>query len=248
MTKTQDECVTESSLPAWTPSRVIYAMAGVICVWVALNTYAGLRLSKYIQTKDHATFTALYDVVIATPFVYIFMLALAIWFFRPIRNLFAWDKRLTKISWRSISKQVFLGVLAGLLVSLLSAPFPITHKGAQFGDVAGHLSGSNSAYLFIPIFILLVSAIAICTEVFFRGIVMRSLTEYSNLSSSIIASCFLSAYLWSFDRPAGTAVILGAVSGILFYKTRFLLSSMLATMVFLCTGPLCSAVFHRLAW
>ena len=210
--------------------------------------YAGLRLSKYILTKDHATFTALYDVVIATPFVYIFTLALAIWFFRPIRNLFAWDKRLTKISWRSISTQVLLGVLAGLLVSLLSAPFPITHKGAQLGDVAGHLSGSNSAYLFVPIFILLVSAIAICTEVFFRGIVMRSLTEYSNLSSSIIASCLLSAYLWSFDRPAATAVILGAVSGILFYKTRFLLSSTLATMVFLCTGPLFSAVFHRLAW
>jgi membrane protease YdiL (CAAX protease family) len=246
MTATQDECVAQSSRPAWTLSRVIYVTAGVIVAWLALGMYDGFKLSEYILTKDPARFSPLYHAVIAAPFVYVSALALATCFFRPIRNLWQWDKGSTRFSWQSVTKQVLLGLSGGLLVSLLCAAFPTTHRNVQLGGVAEHLSGSNSEYLLVPIFILLVSAIAICTEVFFRGIVMRTLAEYSNLPSSIIASCLLSAYLWSFDTPAATAAILGAVSGILFYKTRFLLSSIVATAVFLTTGPLCSAIFHRL--
>jgi ABC-type polysaccharide/polyol phosphate export permease len=77
--------------------------------------------------------------------------------------------------------------------------------------------------------------------------VLRTLANYSNLSSSVIASSLLSGYLWSFDRPAVTVVILGAVSGTLFFKTRSLIPSILAGIVFLSAAPLCSEIFHRLA-
>jgi len=222
-------------------------MAGVIAVWFALGIYEGHVLARFILARETAT-SSVHQVLMATVFVYIIALVVAIGFFRPIRNLFHWDRELTRVGWPSISKQLLWGVVGGLLVSLLSAPLPITHQYTQIADVADYLSGSNSAYLFVPIFTLLIVAVSICTELFFRGIVLRTLTEYTNLLPSIIASCLLSAYLWSFNRPSITAVILGAVTGILFYKTRFLLSSIATTAVFLCIGPLCSAIFHRLVW
>ena len=242
--------MTQSTHPAWTPSRVIYTMAGVLAVWTMLGEYEVLELSRHIWTKDPAGFTALSrHVLIATPLVYILTLAITLWFFRPARSLFHWDKELTRLGWRSICKQALQGVLAGLFVSLLCAPFPTKSKYFfKLGDIAMMLSGSNSAYFYFPIWISLVVAISICTEIFFRGIILRTLANYANLSSSIIASCLLSAYMWSFDRPAITAVILGAVSGILFYKTRYLLPSIIAAIVFLFTGPLCSAIFHRFVW
>jgi membrane protease YdiL (CAAX protease family) len=247
MTTARELHMAQSSHPGWSLSRVIYAIAGVIAVWFALGLYDGSIVSRYILTKNPATFSSLYHVVVATPFIYILTLASAICLFRPVGNLFQWNDRPARFSWRSIANHVLLGISAGLLVSILSAPFPIIHKHTQLLDVAEHLSGSNSAFLLIPIFILLVSAIAICTELFFRGFVLRTLANYSNLSSSVIASSLLSGYLWSFDRPAVTVVILGAVSGTLFFKTRSLIPSILAGIVFLSAAPLCSEIFHRLA-
>lgn len=242
--------MTQSTHSAWSPSRVIYAMAGVLAVWTLLGEYEVLELSRHAWHTDPAGFAALSrHILIATPLVYIVTLALTLCFFRPVRSLFHWDNELTGVSWRSISKQVLQGLLAGLFVSLLCAPFPTKTKYVfELDDIAMMLSGSNSAYFFFPIWISLVAAISICTEIFFRGIILRTLANYANLSSSIIASCLLSAYMWSFDRPAVTAVILGAVSGILFYKTRSLLPSIIAAIVFLFTGPLSSAIFHRYVW
>lgn len=81
-------------------------------------------------------------------------------------------------------------------------------------------------------------------ELFFGGILFRSLAEYASVPASIIASCLLGAYLWPVGSPFA-GVIFGAVSAILFYKSRFLLASIVAATVFLCAGPLCSQVFHH---
>jgi len=87
-------------------------------------------------------------------------------------------------------------------------------------------------------------ALAVSSEIVFRGIVFRTCARYASVPAAILASCLLFALIF----PALgfiAAIILSVTSSILYYKTRNLLASILANALFTVGGNGIT-LYHRL--
>jgi len=222
-------------------SKVIYVLAGMFASLYFVDKFAVHLMSKifrtdYTRSLFDAWFLYLGLCCVAAPII-------GATFFSPVKSLFSWP---THNSTRSPDKfvQVLCGVAGGLLASLLAAPLPKGLSEGVIWDLASRLAGDDSYYLFFPFLVLLGIVASVATELFFRGVVFRVLVVSANLTSAIVASSLLSAYMWSFDRPLAV-LIFGVISGLLFYRTRNLLASILANTLFLLTNDLSCAIFHR---
>ena len=95
--------------------------------------------------------------------------------------------------------------------------------------------------------IFFVIALAVSGEVIYRGIVFRTLSDYASVPAAVFGSCLLFAYVCPvLSFPA--AIILGAVSAILYYTTRNLAASIIANATFTFAGgalTLYHALLHR---
>src|SRR2546428_10956296 len=145
--------------------------------------------------------------------------------YRPRRPLIAWPSADGKGGRRPI-KNIGLGVLGGLVASALAAPLVLpgeTRAGflaRAIVDVYGMSPGN------VLMFLLLAVALPVASEMVFRGIVFRTLTAYASVPAAVIGSSLLFAYFWPvLNWFAG--IILGMVSGILYYRTRSLTASII---------------------
>jgi len=167
---------------------------------------------------------------------------------RPSTTLFFWN-RVPDLKSYSILRLLFIGLIGGAIASVLASALPISgmHKGiGTAGDqIAQIINYNHSAMLMIPITILLIIFVAVITELFFRGIVFRSLAEYSTMPAATVVSCLLCSLVWPIYNPTA-GIVLGVVSSILFYRTGKILPSVVANAAFTLTGPACSVLLHRL--
>ena len=78
-------------------------------------------------------------------------------------------------------------------------------------------------------------ALAVSSEIVFRGIVFRTCARYATVPAAALASCLLFAYIFPVVGFIA-AIILSVTSSILYHKTRNLLASILANALFTVGG------------
>jgi membrane protease YdiL (CAAX protease family) len=229
-------------------SKVIYVTVACTLSYLCLISYGTHLLFKALGGEDldrikEATRLSL-------PFLYLSYIAtvsLALLCFRSIVVSYFWafikSQRYLKF------RIAFLGLLTGLGASLIASPLPTggPHGGigtaaVQIADIIDH---GNSTLLMLLVNLALVLLIAVCTEVLFRGILFRALTEHATLPASLIASCLVCYMVWPIYNPLA-GVLLGVASAVLFFRTRAIVSSVVANIVFTLAAPSCSVLFHSL--
>ncbi len=125
-------------------------------------------------------------------------------------------------------RNIASGIVGGLAVFLAGLPMLLA-LDSHAGFIALLANGFFSIRT-VLLAVLLGAVVPITTEVVFRGIVFKTLWERTSLTAALIASSVTFAYVWPvFD--AGIAILLGAVTAILYYRSRSLLPAIVANVV-----------------
>jgi membrane protease YdiL (CAAX protease family) len=75
----------------------------------------------------------------------------------------------------------------------------------------------------------------VATEILFRGVFLARLLEITTIGTALILSSLLFAWTWQVFNPAA-AIVFSVGSGILFYRTRSILSCVVANFAFTLGG------------
>lgn len=230
-------------------SRVIYVTVACTLSYLCLISYRTHELLGALRVQDLNRIKEATRLDLPFMFLsYIVIVSLALCFFGPVvvsysRNVIAGRIYLNL-------RVAFLGLLTGLGASLIVSPLPTggPHNGIgtaaiQIAEVIDH---GNSTLLILFVDLALILLVAGCTEVLFRGILFRALTEHATLLASLIASCLVCYMVWPIYNPLA-GILFGIASAVLFYRTRAIVSSIVANMVFTLIAPSCSVIFHNLA-
>jgi membrane protease YdiL (CAAX protease family) len=154
-------------------------------------------------------------------------LAVVLYFYRPLRSLFTLPAE--NSPGRPIRSKFVIGVAGGVCAFLVSIPILLSagHAHVPVHIIAPELlsySALPSVILQTGLLLVVVPAIS---ELVFRGIVFRSLLAASSLWPAVIGSSLLFAYVWPVPTTA-VAIVLGVASALVFWKTRALVSSIIA--------------------
>jgi membrane protease YdiL (CAAX protease family) len=157
-------------------------------------------------------------------FFVLIMLAVTL-IYRPKTELFRWSSPRVGFG---LLRSIGLGLAGGVAAFALASPV------FWFGDrqlffirvlIANALSPLGVLHL-----VLFILALSVTGEIVYRRVVFRTLADYTSVPAAVLGSCLLFAYISPvFSFPF--AIILGAVSAILYYKTRNLLAPIIANVV-----------------
>jgi membrane protease YdiL (CAAX protease family) len=155
-----------------------------------------------------------------------------VWIYRPVRQI-----------WRGpwvdgpveggVMKDVLWGFALGLGASVLFVPFHHYYRAQTVALVTtSWLSLRNPLVL-----LLFLVALSVSTEIFFRGIVFRTLEEQTGLFAAAVASSLIFAWFWPV-LGFWMGAVLGAGAALLYYRRNSLLPGAIAngTATFCCAG------------
>lgn len=152
--------------------------------------------------------------------------------YSPKRRLFRWRMGDgTTVTGTFVS--AIWGLVGGLAALALAIPF-LWLGDKQLRPISLLLMDTLSpiGLLKLAFFVL---ALAISSEIVFRGIVFRTLKGYASAPAAVFASCLIFATVCPvFSYP--NAIILGVVSAILFQRFRNLLAPITANVLFMLGG------------
>src|ERR1051325_2483737 len=218
-------------------TRMIYAFCGAITLYWILN-YASEILVAFYRDRVPWGLYRWYYVTNAWFVVAMLLVAAA---YRFDAKVLGWRKDSTHevTGWvQSIS----LGILGGTVALLLGGLTVWFGWGAdRLRSIEWLIADALSPG---PIFVLLVVifALAFTSEVVFRGIVFKTLAQYTTIPAAVLASCLLFA---CFFPVLGfmAAIILGVMSSTLYYRTKNLIAPVTANALFTagCSGI---ALYH----
>lgn len=204
-------------------SKLIYVMGGAILLYqygIRLGIEFLLRLMRnsshilpLVSSQGYAILM-LFFVVTMAAIVLVYRPATSVWHWSPERPS------------RSIIN-IASGLAGGLAAFGASLPI-LLHGDKDAGFVALIITNSTSPSGFLP-FLLVTIAVPITSEMVFRGIVFKTLTERVTVPAAVVASCLLFAYfspVFGFTR----GMVLGVISAALFYRTRSLIPAVIANM------------------
>jgi membrane protease YdiL (CAAX protease family) len=159
------------------------------------------------------------------------------------KELFRWEPRSEASGWvRSIS----FGLLGGAIALVLASPIFWFGLGRTRLESIQMLIGSALSPLAVFDLLFFIFALAVSSEIVFRGIVLRTIARYAGVPAAALASCLPFAYIFPVLGFA-PAIILGVTSSILYDKTRTLLAPILANALFTVGGS-GIALYHNLMY
>ena len=159
------------------------------------------------------------------------------------KELFRWEPRSEGNGWiRSIS----FGLLGGAVALVLASPMFWFGLGHRSFESIQMLIGSALSPLRVFDLLFFIFALAVSSEIVFRGIVLRTVARYGSVPAAALASCLLFASIFPVLGFV-PAIILGVTSSILYYKTRTLLAPILANALFTVDGS-GIALYHNLMY
>lgn len=137
---------------------------------------------------------------------------------------------------------VILGLLVGIVMSLTALPFWMygDNRASFIAFYVSHLPSLGS----ILVLALLFVALPLCSEVFFRGVLFRALTQRWNAISGLVVSSIMFALFWPVFG-IGISIAVGFLSGIVFYRTRSIIPSAVGSFIVTLAGAL-FVVIHSL--
>lgn len=153
--------------------------------------------------------------------------------YSPKRQLFSWPADDQKPV-AGTQMGLLWGVIGGASALALASPvFWLGHK--QLGPITLLVADAMSLVGLLEL-LLVILALAISSEVVFRGVVFRTLALHASVPAAVVASCFLFVMVCPVFTSYPAAIILGVVAAVLFYRTRNLLASIVANVLFTLGG------------
>jgi membrane protease YdiL (CAAX protease family) len=207
-------------------TRMIYAVSGGILLYLLLE-YSGWFFfqRKRVSFFDFSRADLWFHV--SNLFFVTAMLCVGICYGFS-KELFRWEPRSDGNGWIT---SIPFGLLGGAIALVLASPifwFGLGHARLESIQV---LIGSAFSPLALFDLLFFIFALAVSSEIVFRGIVLRTTARYASVPAAALASCLLFAYIFPVLGFV-PAIILGVTSSILYYKTRTLLASILANALF----------------
>lgn len=227
----------------WKLSQVVYAIASIVFITIGFNGYEE-HVINAIRIADPARLAVVsIRILMAEPLLYLALLVVVLSFFRPVKALFRWGV-IEMPNDLLFYKKLMIGITVGSIVSLVCSPIPLGPRNTGVALIISEVSDATSSYIEIPLAIILIGCIAICTELFFRGVVLRTFAKFSSMPSSIIGCALVGASVYPDHRPY-VGFIVGVMSSVLFWKTDSLTAPIIASIVFSLTERLCAAAYHH---
>jgi membrane protease YdiL (CAAX protease family) len=214
-------------------ARLAYAGLFLV-VTTALFTFLPSLLANHLI--DAGKFSLLWEVDEYSPFTWasfcLVQFLLALLFFRPAKSLLV-PATLGAPTEGGFLPAVGFGLVTGVAALAVTAPtFLWGHAPSAVATFfLDHLYGIPDLALLIVLLILL----PIAAELLFRGVFFARLLEISTIGPALILSSLLFAWAWQVLNPAA-AFVFSLASGILFYRTRSVLSCIVANCVFTLGG------------
>lgn len=131
----------------------------------------------------------------------------------------------TRARWKS----VLLGLATGVAVSIFAGLGRNSDALPQRVIIFRALLWNPDRVFGVASLLLVAVALPVVGEVFYRGIVLRTLIDYTTAPAAILGSSILFAYMFPLYNPAAR-LIFGILVGGLFYWTRSLLAPILACL------------------
>jgi membrane protease YdiL (CAAX protease family) len=150
----------------------------------------------------------------------------------PVRSLFVWRPD----AWGKLAS-IALGSLTGVSLAIFAGLRQNSDSTFQYALLSDPLSAVG-----ITTILLLVLGLPVAGEVFFRGVVLRSLSEYTTAPAAIMGSSIIFACFWPLYSPSLRLVFAVLAAG-LFYRTRSLIAPIVASAVLNCS-LLIAVLYH----
>lgn len=225
MTSTNEE---QSSHGIFSLTRMIYAVCGAIILYKLLE-FGGWSVLKKTQNIPWGLYR--FDLWFHAINLFFVLAMLAVGLaYRPKSELFHWPSPRPAFG---ASRSIGLGLAGGAAALALASPI------FWMGDKELESVRSLIAHAFSPLrvidLVVFIIALAVSSEMVYRGVMFRTLTGYATVPAAILASGLLFAYIYPV-LSFSAAVILGIVSGILYHRARNLLAPTIANAVFTVGG------------
>jgi len=218
-------------------TRMIYAFSGGITLYLLL-AYSGQFLLARLRHVPH--WFDLWYYISSLCFVAA-MLSIAV-AYRFRTAVFRWDSEPISAS-ASWMKSISLGLLGGAAALIIASPTFWFSWGHRRLEPIQLLIADALSPLRVLNLLFFVFALAVSSEIVFRGIVFRTFARYARIPAAALASCLLFAFFFPVLGFAAAA-ILSVTSSILYYKTKNLLAPIFANALFTAGGG-GIAVYHR---
>lgn len=212
--------------------KLIYVISATIVAYVIfLNVEANCLLAVFRNPHMERTANIASRYIYPANLLFFLLIMLVVVFiYRPMGAMVKWIPTAEVGCSRHI-RNFGYGVIGGLICCAVAVPIMVLKGGIRvrfffniFADAYGMSAGS------ILMFLVVVLALPIASEMVFRGVILRTLAEYVSIPAAIIASSVLFAYWWPV-LDWYEAIVVGLVSAILYCRTRTLTASIIANAV-----------------
>jgi membrane protease YdiL (CAAX protease family) len=225
MTSTTEEEYRQS---LFSLTRMIYAVCSAVVLYKVLE-FGGWSVLRKVQNIPFGLYR--FDLWFHATNLFCILAMLAVGLpYRPKSELFHWQSPRPKFG---VFRSIWLGLGGGVVALVLASPI------FWIGDTRLESVRSLIAHAFSPLRVLdvvvFILALAVTSEMAYRGVVFRTLASCATMPAAILASGMLFAYIYPvLSFPAAT--ILGIASAILYYRTGNLLAPTVSNVVFTAGG------------
>ncbi len=225
MTSTKEE---DSPRSLFSMTRMIYAVCSAIILYKSLE-FGGWSVLRKVQNIPFGLYRSDLWFHAINLFFILAMLVISLPY-RPKSELFYWPLRRPKFD---ALRSIGLGLAGGMVAFALASPI-FWSGDAQLESVRSLIAHAFSPFRVLDV-VVFIFALAVTSEMVYRGVVFRTLASYATVPAAILASGLLFAYMYPvLSFPAAT--ILGIASAILYYRTGNLLASTISNAVFTVGG------------
>lgn len=160
--------------------------------------------------------------------VFIVVTIIAAMTYKPRSELFRWPQS-TALNAIAVFKAIGFGLIGGICALAVATPF--LWFGTRRVDFIRSLIAQALSPKGVLDLVFFVVALALGSELLYRGVSFRTLAAYVSLPAAILGSCMVFAFTNPlFGLPEG--IIIGAACAIVYYKTRHLLTAVVGNAVF----------------
>jgi membrane protease YdiL (CAAX protease family) len=212
-------------------SKLIYVISvAIVAYGISLHVANG-RFLELLRRHDlgGAIAAGRYSLP-ATFLIFLLIMVAVILAYRPVGQIFTWSPSARK-SADTRATNIGYGIAGGLACFAVTVPIMWLRGGARAGFVSSTIVGiygvSEVGALML---VLLAVALPIASEMVFRGVVLRTLSEYVSIPAAIVASAVLFAYCWPV-LDWYESIIPGMICGLLYHRTRTLTASIIANAI-----------------
>ena len=224
-----DHVTPDRNFDTFSLTRAIYVVSAAVLLYEFVDFFVSrwtLRtqpfswgLSRFIRFE-----LAFYGVHL----VFIVVTIIAAMTYKPRSELFRWPQS-TALNAIAVFKAIGFGLIGGICALAVATPF-LWFETRRVDFIRSLIAQALSPKGVLDLVIFVV-ALALGSELLYRGVLFRTLAAYVSLPAAILGSCMVFAFTNPlFGLPEG--IIIGAACAIVYYRTRHLLTAIVANVVF----------------